>query len=261
MSDSSTASTASTDLFSVSGKVAIVTGASSGIGEQIARLLAAGGAQVIAAARRVDRLEGLAAEVPGISAVGCDVADDAACEALVAAALAQHGTVDILVNNAGISDPGPAIDETMEQFRYTVEVNLNACFLLSKLVAVPMIEQSSGSIINIASIHGLVGSAPNNQAAYSASKAGLVNLTRELALQWVRHGIRVNAIAPGYFDTELTAGMIADEGGAKWIERNTPMRRPGNLSELDGPLLLLASEAGSYMTGHTIAVDGGWTSR
>ena len=253
-------STEPNELFSVAGKVAIVTGASSGIGEHCSRLLAAGGATVVASARRIDRLEALAEEVAGISVVACDVANDAACGELVSEVVGRYGTVDVLVNNAGISDPGPAVDETMEQFRYTVDVNLNACFLLAKLVALPMIKQGSGSVINIASIHGLVGSAPNSQAGYAASKAGLINLTRELALQWAPDGVRVNAIAPGYFDTELTAEMMASESGIKWIERNTPMGRPGQLQELNGALLLLASHASSYMTGHTIVVDGGWVS-
>jgi NAD(P)-dependent dehydrogenase (short-subunit alcohol dehydrogenase family) len=247
--------------FMLDGKVAIVTGASSGFGEHISRLFAANGGRVVAAARRVGRLDSLADSSESIVAVGCDVSDDTACESLVAETIERFGTVDVLVNNAGLSDSQPAIDEPMEDFRYTVEVNLNACFLLSKLVAQPMRDQQSGSIVNIASVHGLVGSAPNNQAAYAASKGGLVNLTRELALQWARHGIRVNAIAPGYFETELTEGMIADEGGANWINRNTPMRRPGSLPEIDGPMLLLASEAGSYITGQTLAVDGGWTAR
>lgn len=249
------------ELFSLDGKVAIVTGASSGIGARIARLFAANGATVVIAARRLDRLERLAAEHTNVVAMACDVGDDAACEALVAAVVEQFGTVDVLVNNAGLSDSQPAIDEPMADFRRVMDINLNACFLLSKLVAHPMLDQGSGSIVNIASVHGLVGSAPNNQAAYSASKAGLVNLTRELALQWVRHGIRVNAVAPGYFETELTEEMIAAESGAAWIKRNTPMRRPGRLAELDGPMLLLASDAGSYITGQTIAVDGGWTAR
>lgn len=261
MADPASTQTPSNDLFSLEGKVAIVTGASSGFGAHISRLFASRGAHVVAAARRVDRLAALAADNDHIIVVGCDVADDAACEALVAETIERYGTVDVLVNNAGLSDSQDAIDESMDDFRYTMEVNLNACFLLSKLVAHPMRAQRSGSIVNIASVHGLVGSAPNNQAAYVASKGGLVQLTKELALQWVRFGIRVNAIAPGYFETELTEAMIADEGGAKWISRNTPMRRPGQVHELDGPMLLLASEAGSYMTGQTLAVDGGWTSR
>lgn len=247
--------------FDLAGRVAIVTGASSGFGDHFVRVLSAAGARVVAAARRAERLEALATECEGVLPVACDVTDDDACRALVARAVEEFGTVDVLVNNAGASDPHTAIDEPMEMFRATIELNLNACFLLSQLVAHPMRDQGRGSIVNIASVHGLVGSAPNNQAAYSASKAGLVNLTRELALQWVRHGIRVNAIAPGYFETELTSEMIAAESGSKWIERNTPMRRPGRLEELDGALLLLASDAGSYITGHTLTVDGGWTAR
>lgn len=251
----------STDLFGLQGKVAIVTGASSGFGARMSRVLADHGATVVAAARRVDRLEELASGSERIVPIGCDVSDDQACEALVDQAVERFGGVHILVNNAGLSDPGPAIEESMEEFRYTIDVNLNACFLLSKLVAEPMREQEWGSIVNIASVHGLVGAAPNNQAGYAASKGGLVNLTRELALQWVRHGIRVNALAPGYFETELTAEMFAAESGAKWVNRNTPMYRPGRLEELDGPLLLLASDAGSYITGQILAVDGGWTAR
>ncbi len=248
-------------LFDVSDRVAIVTGASSGFGARFCRLLAGHGARVVAAARRADRLEALAADHDRVTPVVCDVTDDAASDALVADTVDRLGRVDILVNNAGASDSQPAIDEPIDDFRAVVDLNLNACFLLSKLVAAPMRDQGSGSIVNIASVHGLVGAAPNDQAAYVASKGGLVTLTRELALQWVRHGIRVNAIAPGYFETELTEAMIADESGDRWIRRNTPMRRPGELHELDGPLLLLASDAGSYITGHTLVVDGGWTAR
>ena len=248
-------------LHDLTGKVAIVTGASSGFGAHMSAVLAGHGATVVAAARRLDRLQALEADNEGIHAAACDVTDDNACAALVDGAMKRFGSVDILVNNAGLSDSQPAIDEPMSDFRSTIEINLNACFHLAQLVARPMRDQGGGSIVNIASVHGLVGSAPNNQAAYSASKGGLVNLTRELALQWARHGIRVNAIAPGYFETELTEAMIADDSGAAWISRNTPMRRPGELRELDGPLLLLASDAGSYITGHTLTVDGGWTAR
>jgi len=254
-------SSLASDLFGLEGKVAIVTGASSGIGAHLAKTLAVNGATVVAAARRLERLESLAVDEPNITPMACDVTDDEACDELVAATVERFGGVHVLINNAGLSDSQDAIDEPMDDFRRVIEINLNACFLLPKLVAAPMRDQQWGSIINIASVHGIVGSAPNNQAAYSASKAGLINLTRELALQWVRHGIRVNAIAPGYFETELTELMIAAESGAKWINRNTPMRRPGTLGELDGPTLLLASDAGSYITGQTVAVDGGWTAR
>lgn len=253
-----------TPSFRLDGRVAIVTGASSGIGRRCARVLAAHGATVVAVARRVDRLEALAAEDPAIHAHECDVADDGALESLVETTERTHGSVDVVVNNAGISDAvTPAELEDPALFRSVVEVNLNACFVLAAAAARRMLAAGvGGSIVNIASVHGLVAAAPNAQAAYTASKGGLVMLTRELAGQWARKGIRVNAIAPGYFETELTAEMFADDdSGLRYIRRNTPMGRAGELHELDGALLLLATDAGSYITGQTIVVDGGWTAR
>ena len=248
----------------LSGKVAIVTGASSGFGEHFTRTLATHGATVIAAARRVERLDALAREIEGVHAARCDVGNDDDLGALVDLAR-ELGSIDIVVNNAGISDaPAKAESQDPATFRHVIDINLNACFVLASKAAAAMIEAGTGgSIINIASVHGFVGSAPNTQAAYIASKGGLVNLTRELALQWARHDIKVNAIAPGYFATELTEDLLGDgnESGQAWVKRNTPMRRPGEVSELDGPLLLLASDAGSYITGHTLAVDGGWLAR
>ena len=197
-----------------------------------------------------------------ISAVACDVADDAALEALVEDTVANHGGLDIVVNNAGISDgPADAIGQDAAQFREVIDVDLNAPFLLSSLAAAHMVDNGGGSIVNIASVHGLVAAAPNNQAAYVAAKSGLVGLTRELGCQWATKGIRVNAIAPGYFASELTEEILSGESGPRWITRNTPMRRPGAENELDGVLLFLASDASSYVTGQTIAVDGGWTAR
>jgi len=248
--------------FRLDGKVAVVTGASSGIGEQTAKLFSSVGATVVAAARRVDRLERLSDETPNVISCACDVTSDADCENLIQSTLDRFGRVDVLVNNAGISDPVPAIDEDLEEFRRVIQIDLISCFYLAQLSARIMQEQDTGgSIINVASIHGFVGSAPNNQPGYSAAKGGLVNLTRELALEWARFGIRVNAVAPGYVATELTDEMIAGDSGRKWIERNTPLRRPAAVNELDGAMLLLASEAGSYITGETIAVDGGWLAR
>lgn len=217
---------------------------------------------VVAAARRVDRLDALADEIDGVHALRCDVASDDDLRAAVALA-AELGPLSVVVNNAGMSDaPAAAIDEDPGAFRRTVEVNLTATFVLSSLAARAMVDAgTAGSIVNVASVHGLVASAPNMQAGYVASKSGVVGLTRDLAVQWARHRIRVNAIAPGYFATELTDEMIAAESGLAWIERNTPMRRVGELTELDGVFLLLASAAGSYLTGQTITVDGGWTAR
>lgn len=249
-------------MWDLTGRVAIVTGASSGFGDRFVRVLKAAGAEVVAAARRLERLEALAAEVPGVLPVVCDVADDDACRSLVQATLDRFGQVDILVNNAGLSDaPWKAEEEPPDVYRQVIEVNLNACFVLASLCAPNMLERGRGSVINIGSAHSFVGSSPNNQLAYVVSKHGVVGLTRELALQWAKRGVRVNAIGPGYFETELTQEMFAGESGMGWITRNTPMRRAGELAELDGVLLFLASDASSYVTGQIIAVDGGWTSR
>jgi len=167
-----------------------------------------------------------------------------------------------VINNAGKSDaPIKAEEETAAEFAGVIDINLNSCFLLARTAAAAMIEHATpGSIINIASVHSFVSSAPNNQAAYVASKTGLIGLTRELGGQWARHNIRVNCIAPGYFPTELTDSMMdEDSSGYGYITKRTPMRRPGRLEELDGALLLLASDASTYMTGQTVVVDGGWT--
>ena len=195
-------------------------------------------------------------------AVRCDVGVEADCKNLVDTIINEYGKIDILINNAGISDPIPALEEDLDQFKRVIQIDLISCFHLAQLCAQHMeTQESGGAIVNVASIHGFVGSSPNNQPGYTAAKGGLINLTRELALEWARHGIRVNAIAPGYISTELTDEMIAGESGRKWIERNTPMRRPGEVNELDGAMLLLASDAGSYITGETIAIDGGWLAR
>lgn len=250
------------NVFRLDGKIALVTGASSGIGAQTAKLFSSLGAKVIAAARREDRLQDLANQYPDVIAVKCDVGVEADCKNLVDTIINEYGKIDILINNAGISDPIPALEEDLDQFKRVIQIDLISCFHLAQLCAQHMeTQETGGAIVNVASIHGFVGSSPNNQPGYTAAKGGLINLTRELALEWARHGIRVNAIAPGYITTELTDEMIAGESGRKWIERNTPMRRPGEVNELDGAMLLLASDAGSYITGETIAIDGGWLAR
>ena len=250
------------NVFRLDGKIALVTGASSGIGAQTVKLFSSLGAKVIAAARREDRLQDLANQYPNVIAVKCDVGVEADCKNVVNTTINEFGKIDILINNAGISDPIPALEEDLDQFKRVIQIDLISCFHLAQLCAQHMeTQESGGAIVNVASIHGFVGSSPNNQPGYTAAKGGLINLTRELALEWARHGIRVNAIAPGYISTELTDEMIAGESGRKWIERNTPMRRPGEVNELDGAMLLLASDAGSYITGETIAIDGGWLAR
>ena len=252
------------DIFALDGKVAIVTGASGSLGARYCRVLAGRGATVVAAARRLDRLEALAVEVSGVVPVGCDVADDSQLERLVEVA-AERGGPDIVVNNAGVTDAVVrAHEQDPDLFRRVVDVNLTAAFVLSAAAARRMIEHGrGGSIVNVASMLGTVASGGNHQAGYVASKSGLIGLTRELAKQWAPEGIRVNAIGPGYFRSELTEEMFAadDAPGLRHIQRNTLMRRAGEIHEFDGALLLLASDAGSYITGQTILVDGGWTAR
>ncbi len=200
-------------------------------------------------------------ELSDARTIPCDLSIDGAPAALVAATLEHYGHVDVLVNNAGVSEPTRALDETTDKFSATLRVNLVAPFELARECAQAMIAAGSGgSIVNVASIWGIVGVGQIPEAGYAASKGGLVNLTRELAAQWARKGVRVNCLAPGWFRTEMTEGtMFGDERSEEWIRQRTPMGRGGEDGELDGALLLLASDAGSFMTGQVICVDGGWT--
>jgi hypothetical protein len=248
--------------FRLDGKVAIVTGASAGLGARFARVLDAAGARVVLAARRADRLRALALELHDAHVVPCDLAEDGAPEGLVAATLAHFGRVDVLVNNAGMSEPTPALDETTAHFRATLRVNLVAPFELARECARSMIAlERGGAIVNVASLWGIVGVGQIPEAGYAASKGGLINLTRELAAQWARKGVRVNSLAPGWFRTEMTDGkMFGDERSERWLTQRTPMGRGGHDDELDGALLFLASDASSFVTGQVLCVDGGWTS-
>lgn len=248
------------DMFRLDGKVVVVTGASSGIGERLARVVSGAGARVVLVARRMDRLERLAAELPQAIAVAADLSRREDLLLPVAAAVREFGRVDVLVNNAGIESSAPAVEEDIDRFSEVLDVNLLAPFVLARMAARDMLARGEGgSIINIASILGLVGVGRIPQAAYSASKGGLVNMTRELAAQWATNGIRVNAIAPGFFPSELTTRLLGDPRGRSWVARHTPMGRPGKSYEMDGAVLFLASGASSYTTGTTLSVDGGWT--
>jgi NAD(P)-dependent dehydrogenase (short-subunit alcohol dehydrogenase family) len=248
--------------FRLDDKVAIVTGASAGLGARFARVLDAAGARVVVAARREDRIRALAGELRDAHAVPCDLAEDGAPAALVAATLAHFGRVDVLVNNAGVSDPTPALEQSTDHFAATLRVNLVAPFELARDCAQAMIAtESAGSIVNVSSIWGLVGVGQIPEAGYAASKAGLINLTRELGAQWARKGVRVNVLAPGWFRTEMTDGlMFGDERAERWMRQRTPMGRGGEEGELDGALLFLASDASSFVTGQVLCVDGGWVS-
>ena len=247
--------------FRLDGRIAIVTGASGGLGARFARVLAAAGARVVLAARRAERLEALAAQLSDAQALPCDLAQDGAADALVDATIARYGRVDVLVNNAGFSEPTPALDESTDHFTHTLRVNLVAPFELARESARAMIAAGHGGVVvNVASIWGLVGVGQIPEAGYAASKGGLVNLTRELGAQFARKGVRVNCLAPGWFRSEMTEGrMFGDEQAERWIRQRTPMGRGGDEHELDGALLFLASDASSFLTGQVLCVDGGWT--
>jgi NAD(P)-dependent dehydrogenase (short-subunit alcohol dehydrogenase family) len=224
-------------------------------------VLAGAGAQVVASARRIDRLEELSESEAKIDPVQADVTVDEDRQRLVATTLERYGRVDILVNNAGMGSGGPEQQSSLDVFRSVLALNLEAVFGLCQVVAEPMRAQGSGSIINIGSMFGLVASVPVADAGYVASKSAVNGLTRELANQWGTDGVRVNAIAPGWFRTEMTTELFDDEKTQRWLARQLPLGRPGQIDELDGVLLFLASDASSYCTGQVIAIDGGYTIR
>ena len=248
-------------LFRLDGVTAVVTGASSGLGDRFARVLHAVGANVVVAARRADRLASLAEQLPGTLAVAADLSLPEDRERLVAEAVDRFGGVGVLVNNAGIGQKMPIEEEDLDTFRQAMELNVTAVWHLSKLCAPSMIANGGGSVVNIASMLGHVGSTPIKQAHYCASKGAVVNMTRELGLQWARKGIRVNALCPGWFQSEMTAGMESDDGAVRWIAQNSPIPRMGYEHELDTALLFLAGPGSTFMTGQSLIVDGGWTAR
>ncbi len=247
--------------FRLDGKVAVVTGASSGLGARFARVLQSVGAQVVLAARRADRLESLASELDGALVVPADLSEADDRQRLIATTVDTLGRLDVLVNNAGIGAKVALEDEELDSFRATMELNVTALWELCKLARTPLIADGGGSIVNVASMLGHVGSTPVKQASYCASKGAVVNLTRELALQFARRNVRVNALCPGWFPSEMTAGMETDEGAQRFIQTNSPMPRMGEEHELDGALLLLSTPAGTFLTGQSLIVDGGWTAR
>lgn len=244
-------------LFDLSGKVALVTGASSGLGAHFARCLSAAGASVVLAARRTDRLASLQAELAGKNGKATAVELDVQSGMSITAALEAAGPLDIVINNAGISIVKPALDISEDDWDAVVETNLRGAWLVAQGAARRWVAgKQPGCIVNIASILGLrtIGQV----APYNASKAGLIHLTRALAMEWARHNIRVNAICPGYIETEMNSPFWKTPAGQKLIDR-VPQRRIGQPEHLDGALLLLASQAGEFMTGSIVTVDGGHT--
>jgi NAD(P)-dependent dehydrogenase (short-subunit alcohol dehydrogenase family) len=251
----------------LAGKTALITGSTSNIGRAMAVAFGAQGAHVAVSGRSAERGAAVVAQIRGAGGRADFVAADLDGSPASSRRLAEEagrvlgGRIDVLVNNAGITANLPAEDEPLDTFRSVLDLNVSALFRVTQLVGRHMLEQRSGSVVNVASAMGFVAAAPLKQASYTASKGAVVNLTRELAVQWARKGVRVNALGPGFFPSEITASMLDDERAMSWVRSNTPIPRFGEEHELDGALLFLASDASSFCTGQTIVVDGGWTAR
>lgn len=250
------------ELFDLTGKTAIITGGSRGIGKEMAEGLAEADANVVLCARRQEWLDETVAEFNArgfnVAGMACDVSKADEVQAVVEATVETFGGLDILVNNAGISWGAMPEDMPIEKWQKVLDVNLTGCFLMAQAAGREMLKRNSGSIINIASIAGLTSSANGPfYAGYVASKSGLIGLTRELAASWGRRGIRVNAIAPGFFHSRLADAVI--DIYERSIQENNVIPRIGKEGELKGTVVFLASDASSYITGQTIAVDGGMT--
>ena len=248
------------DLFNLDGKVALITGAGSGLGRQFAETLSDAGASVVLAARRREKLEETAELVrnKGGNAIclELDVTDSLSVTNCVRETTSEFGTPDILVNNAGIAKQAFLTDISEDDWDAVLDTNLKGVFMVAQAVVKSMINADKhGSIINIASVLGLRVS--KALGSYIAAKSAVVQLTKAMAIEWSRYNIRVNALAPGYFITEINQEQFADGSAEDFLMRRVPMSRVGDLREIAGPLLLLASDAGSYMTGSIIAVDGG----
>jgi NAD(P)-dependent dehydrogenase (short-subunit alcohol dehydrogenase family) len=251
------------DLFSLKGKVALVTGASSGLGVQFATALARQGADVAIVARRVEKLNSVKDELEKfgvkVFTVQCDVSDVEQIKATVVKVKDHFGRIDILVNNAGIALVEPAEVQTDETWETMMKVNLNAVYYFAREVGKIMVAQNYGKVINIGSIHSTVAMAGLPISAYATTKGGVMMMSKALANEWAKYNITVNTIGPSYFESEMTAGVLSDEGFLQVIKTYCPMGRVGKKGELDGAVIYFASDASSFTTGQYLAVDGGWT--
>jgi NAD(P)-dependent dehydrogenase (short-subunit alcohol dehydrogenase family) len=249
------------DLFSLEGRVALVTGASSGLGEGVARALAAAGARVAVVARRADRLATVAAAIGGYP-ISCDLVDVEHLDGIVPQVLEALGPPEILVNAAGnVFTHERAESEPLDAIVDTLKLHVVTPLRLSQEVFPHMVSVGRGAIVNISSISGRVGVPGIPQASYAASKIALSGLAAELAVQWAAKSIRVNTVAPGFFRSEITEDLYETERGRAWLERNTPLPYDGRVEDIVGAVLWLVSDAGRYVTGQTIVVDGGWTAK
>ena len=250
-----------TQLFDLTGRVAIMTGAGRGLGRTMALALAAAGADLALASRTGSELESLVEEVEALGrraiAVPTDVTSPEACEAMVAAALDGLGRLDVLVNNAGMNVRKPALELTPDEFDSVLQVNLKGYYNSARAAGRHFVAQRSGKLINVSSILGSV--ALPNQAAYASSKGAIDQLTKVLAIEWAEASVQVNSLAPTYFETDLTRPLYEDPERKAFIEDRTPMGRWGQPHELAGAVIFLASDASNFVTGQTILVDGGWT--
>jgi len=246
------------ELFSLEGKVAIVTGASSGLGARWAPMLAAAGARIVVTARREKELHDVVHGISDALVVPGDLDDDDHRRRLVATTLDTFGRIDVLVNNAGTAASAPALETTLPDFRALVETDLTSLFALTQLVGTHMVGAGRGSIINVTSLGAERCLDRYPLAAYNAAKAGVVAITRSLAAEWGRDGVRVNAVAPAFFPTRLS-GFLEDPDQVAWISSHTALGRPARLDELDGTIIFLAGDASSYVTGQHLIVDGGWS--
>lgn len=250
--------------FDLTGDVAIVTGASSGLGVQFAKALANQGANIALFARREEKLQNVKAEIENEFGVKVeyyvtDVTDSKVVAENVAKVVEDFGKIDILVNNAGLGDTAPALETTDEQWLRMMDVNVNSLFYMAREVAKNMKENGYGRIINLGSIHSSVALNGASISMYCTTKGAVRNLTISLAQEWAKEGITVNAIGPAYFESEMTEGVLGDEAMRQFISMSTPMGRPGQAGELDTALLMFASHASTYTTGQLLSVDGGWT--
>ena len=247
----------SLQLFDLTGRRALVTGSSQGIGLALARGLAAAGAEVILNGRDAAKLEAARAQVPGATMLAFDVTDHHAARAAVDGFEAETGPIDILVNNAGMQHRAPLEEFPADAFERLLQTNVASVFHVGQAVARHMIARGKGKIVNIASVQAAL--ARTSIAPYTATKGAVANLTKGMATDWAKYGLQCNAIAPGYFETPLNAALVADPAFTDWLQKRTPAGRWGQVDELIGACLFLASDASSFVNGHTLYVDGGLT--